>query len=85
MFFSTKLHLSELRSPHTRSANISDFSCFNEVMQCFHGLLDGRFVVKSMDLKEIYVGGFQTREGSVDGIENCLARESYKPSITVFT
>jgi hypothetical protein len=85
MFLGTELHLSELRGPHTRSSDISNFACFDKVMQCFHGLLDRRFIVKSMDLKEIYVRSFQTREGSVDGIEDCLARESYKPSITVFT
>jgi hypothetical protein len=42
-------------------------------MQCFHRLFNRCFVIESVDLEEVDVGGFQAVKGSVDGVENCLA------------
>ncbi|SWA23281.1 lactonase Drp35 [Klebsiella pneumoniae] len=49
------LHFCKAPGFHRRCADITRFSCFNDVMQSLHGLFNRRGVVKAMNLKEIHI------------------------------
>jgi hypothetical protein len=42
-------------------------------MESLHGFFDRSFIVESVDLEEVDVSGLQAGEGSVNGVEDCLA------------
>ena len=66
MFFCSKLHVVELVSVHGRCSDGSDFACFYQIMECFHGFFNWGFEVKSVDDVEVEIVCSQTVESTVD-------------------
>lgn len=73
VLFRRELHRCELIGIHAAGTDISYFPAFYKVVKCLHGLFNRNGLIKAMDLQEIDVGGLETSEGCVDGIEYSLA------------
>ena len=70
------LRLGKLPGPHAGRPDITHFARFDEIVQGFHGLLDGCLVVPAVDLIQIDVVDSQTLERSLDRRKDVLARQS---------
>ena len=57
------LHHAEFVCPHGTRAKVADFTAFDEVVQGFHGLFDGRVRVEAVHLQEVDVVCFEASEG----------------------
>ena len=67
------LHVIKLIAVHRGRAERAHFSRLNQIVQRFHGLLDGRFIIKAVDDVQIEVIRTQTLETAVDFPVNRLA------------
>ena len=55
-----ELHASELRRPHTRSANIADLTAAHQIVQCEHSLFQRHSAVEAVNLEHVDVVGPET-------------------------
>ena len=65
--------LLELPGPHGRSADVAGFTCPHHIMQGFHRLFDGSFIIPAMDLIQVHIIGAQALQTVIDLAQNGLA------------
>ena len=68
--------LGELPGVHGGGADVADFAGFDDVVESFHGLFDGGFVVPAMDLVEVDVVGLEAAKTLVELKEDLFAGEA---------
>ena len=51
-------------------------AALHEIVQCLHGLLDGRGLIEAVDLEQVDVARLEPAQRRVDGIEDRGARET---------
>ena len=64
--------LGGLYNTYRACANVSDFSTFNNIVQCPHNFGPRRFPIHSVNLQDIDVGA-ETCHACINGIEDVLA------------
>ena len=60
------LHIVKLIAVHGRCPDRTDLPGYHQIIQRFHGLLDGRFIVKAMDDIQVQIIRAQTFQRSLD-------------------
>ena len=73
-----ELHHGELVGVHGASPNIVNFTRLDEVVESFHCFFNRHVFVKAVNLKKIKVWCVESFEGGIYGIEDSLARKTWK-------
>lgn len=70
MLLSDILQLLELPTPHRAGADVPHFPALHKIVQRLHRFFRRNVGVVSVDLEQVDVGGVETSERGVDGVEN---------------
>ena len=63
----------ELPGEHRRGSDVAHLAGFHQVVQCFQGLFDRRFIVPAMNLVKVHIVGLQAAQALVEFEEDGFA------------